>query len=138
MTKAKRDTASVREASKDMLDAFFKKCPDDKLQAAVYAFLEELADTFRRSPSKSEAERLSRVQYFTPWQAAKRMNVSKETVIGWIKSGELRAFDVALVLGNRPCYRIAEDDIQAFEEKMQRTRSRSRNRGEKKRASKKA
>ena len=138
MAKAKGDTVSVREALRDTLDAFFKKCPDDKLQASLYAFLDDWADKARPSPSRSDAERLSRVRYLNPVQAAKRMNVSKETVVGWIKSGELRAIDLALVLGKRPCYRVSEQDIQAFEEKMQRTRSRSRNRGEKKRASKKA
>lgn len=119
-----------------MLDAFFKKHPDDLLQASMYAFFDELADKSRPSPSKSEAERLLDAPYLTPWQAAKRMNVSKETVIGWIKSGELRAIDFALVLGKRPCFRISEQDIQAFEERMEGTRSQSRNRGEKKKASK--
>ena len=53
--------------------------------------------------------------YFTPPVYAKRIGVKPETVIGWIISGELRAFNVARHDATRPRYRIPTDAIMAFE-----------------------
>jgi excisionase family DNA binding protein len=136
MTKSKRDAVSVREALRDTLDAFFKKYPDDTLQASVYEFLDELVDSWRASNKGSESKQEPLPQYLTPSQAAKRLNVSKDAVLGWIKSGELRSIDVALVLGKRPCYRVSEPDIRKFEAKIKR--SQARRRSGKKMASKNA
>jgi len=46
---------------------------------------------------------------------AKRLGVKAETVISWIRSGELRAIDVARRNAKRPRYRIPTDAIIAFE-----------------------
>ncbi|MHC4404506.1 MAG: helix-turn-helix domain-containing protein [Planctomycetota bacterium] len=52
----------------------------------------------------------------TPPQVAKRYRVNSETVIGWIKSGQLRAIDVSKNPGvGRPRYRIDPTDLIAFE-----------------------
>lgn len=46
----------------------------------------------------------------------KRYAVSEQTVIGWIKSGELKAVNVGRKLGNKkPRWRISEEAIKAFE-----------------------
>lgn len=51
----------------------------------------------------------------TPPELAKRWGVSPTTVIGWIRSGELRAIDVARRGARRPRYRIDVADVLAFE-----------------------
>ena len=55
-------------------------------------------------------------QTVTPPELAKRWRVKPERVIGWIKSGELRAFDVSSRPGvGKPRYRIPQDAIIEFE-----------------------
>lgn len=45
-----------------------------------------------------------------------RYGVTEATVLGWIKSGELRAVNVGRRLGaKRPRWRISQDAIDAFE-----------------------
>jgi len=62
-------------------------------------------DTTRNSPRK-----------LTPPEVARRYGVSPEKVLGWIKSGELRAVNVATRReGRKPRYRIDEGDLLAFE-----------------------
>ena len=52
----------------------------------------------------------------TPPELAKRWRVKAERVIVWIKSGELRAFDVSSRPGvGKPRYRIPQDAIIEFE-----------------------
>ena len=52
----------------------------------------------------------------TPPELAKRWRVKPERVIAWIKSGELRAFDVSSRPGvGKPRYRIPQDAIIEFE-----------------------
>ncbi len=52
----------------------------------------------------------------TPPEYAKRLGVSPDKVISWIRSGQLRAMDGSTVPGGRPRYLIDEADIQAFEQ----------------------
>lgn len=51
---------------------------------------------------------------FSPDEIALDWAVSRDKVIGWIRAGELRAFNAALKAGRRPIYRITEDDLRAF------------------------
>ena len=52
----------------------------------------------------------------TPPELARRWRVKPERVIVWIKSGELRAFDVSSRPGvGKPRYRIPQDAIIEFE-----------------------
>ena len=52
----------------------------------------------------------------TPPELARRWRVKPERVIVWIKSGELRAFDVSSRPGEgRPRYRIPIDAVHEFE-----------------------
>jgi hypothetical protein len=52
----------------------------------------------------------------TPPQLAKRWGVKPEKVIAFIRSGELRAFDVSVRAGmGRPRFRIPPDGVIEFE-----------------------
>jgi excisionase family DNA binding protein len=51
----------------------------------------------------------------TPPQLARLLAVTPETVIGWIRAGELRAIDVSSRGSRRPRYRISPEDLAAFE-----------------------
>ena len=53
----------------------------------------------------------------TPPEVARRYRISPEKVVGWIRSGELRAIDVSARSSSRPRYRIDPDDLAAFEER---------------------
>lgn len=56
-------------------------------------------------------------RYLTPPMIAARLRVSPEKVLGWIRKGELRAFNVSN--GNRPRYRVSPDDLKGFLERRQ-------------------
>lgn len=51
----------------------------------------------------------------TPPQLARAWQISPDKVLGWIRSGELRAFDVSTRPGQRARYRIDLRDIEDFE-----------------------
>ena len=54
----------------------------------------------------------------TPPQLARQLGVAPETVIGWIRSGELRAIDVSSRPGvGRPRFRIDVADLAVFEQR---------------------
>jgi hypothetical protein len=53
----------------------------------------------------------------TPPEVARRYRVKPDTVIDWIKSGELRAIDVSRPGSQRPRFRIDPADLVAFENK---------------------
>ena len=53
--------------------------------------------------------------YMTPNQLAKRWRVSPDKVAAWIRSGELRALNVASAGSTRPRWRIPPEAVQAFE-----------------------
>lgn len=48
----------------------------------------------------------------TPPEVAEQLSTSPETVLGWIKSGQLKASNLAT--GNRPRYVVMPDDLTAF------------------------
>ena len=53
----------------------------------------------------------------TPPQLAEKWGISPEKVLGWIRSGELRAVNAASRRDGRPRFLIDVDDIAAFEER---------------------
>ena len=50
----------------------------------------------------------------TPPQVARRLGVSADKVLSYIRNGELRAYDLATKRGGRPRYHIDPADLQAF------------------------
>jgi hypothetical protein len=53
--------------------------------------------------------------WYTPKSLAAHLQVSTDTVMGWIWSGQLRAMNVARKIGGRPRWRV---DPKAFQEFM--------------------
>ena len=51
----------------------------------------------------------------TPPQVAARYGVSADKVLGWVRSGELPAFNAATRPGGRPRWLIDVDDLADFE-----------------------
>ncbi len=62
------------------------------------------------APAKSGA----RPRYLTPPQAAKLLGVRRDTVLGWIRAGDLTAMNLARPGAARPRYRIGADDFERF------------------------
>jgi hypothetical protein len=54
-------------------------------------------------------------RFQSPPDIARRYGVSAEKVMVWIRSGELRAINVATRRGGRPRWRIDHADLLAFE-----------------------
>jgi len=52
--------------------------------------------------------------FLSPPAIAKQLRVSRDTVLGWIRSGELTAVDLASPGSTRPRYRIDQADLRAF------------------------
>lgn len=66
----------------------------------------------RKRPAKAippDAKRL------TPPQVARHLQISPESVISLIRSGQLRAIDIAKLGSRRPRFRIAIEDLASFE-----------------------
>lgn len=55
-------------------------------------------------------------EYLTPNEYASRLGVKRETVVAWIRAGELRAVNTARSLSVPARYRIAEEAIREFEQ----------------------
>ena len=56
-------------------------------------------------------------RYLAPADVAAKLCVKVDAVLGWIKSGELRAIDVARSRNRKlPRWRISPADLEAFEE----------------------
>jgi len=57
-------------------------------------------------------------RHFTPPQIAEAYGVSPDKVLGWIRSGELQAINIATrATGRRPRYVVRESDLRAFEDR---------------------
>lgn len=69
----------------------------------------------------TEALPIVRECFLTVPKIARRFGVSPNKIGGWIRSGELRAVNVAATVGGRPRWRISEDELAAFE--LRRTNS---------------
>lgn len=55
------------------------------------------------------------VRYVTPSEIAERFACKPETVVGWIKSGELLAIDIARHGSMKPRYRVSPEALATFE-----------------------
>ena len=53
----------------------------------------------------------------TPPELARRWGIKPEKVLTWIRSGELRAIDVATQQRGRPRYLIDPSDVETFEQR---------------------
>jgi hypothetical protein len=53
--------------------------------------------------------------YLTPPELAQRYRCKASKIVGWIRSGELRALDLATRGSRRPRYRISPEAIAEFE-----------------------
>lgn len=53
-------------------------------------------------------------KYLTPPQIAKELGICRDTVLGWVRSGELKAVDVRNSGSFRPSYRIHPDWVAEF------------------------
>ncbi len=53
-------------------------------------------------------------KHLSPCTVARRLGVRDATIYGWIRSGELKAANLAAIAGRRPRFRIAPDDLAAF------------------------
>ena len=74
-------------------------CPDDDHKAPPYAV---------SAPPE--------LTYFNPAQVAEMWGISHDKVLGFIKSGELRAFNVASKNSRRPQFKIPSAALREFEE----------------------
>jgi excisionase family DNA binding protein len=54
------------------------------------------------------------MEFFTVPAVAKRFGVNQTKVLSWIKSGELNALDVSQARGDRPRWRVSQDDLDQF------------------------
>jgi hypothetical protein len=53
--------------------------------------------------------------FLTPPMVARLLGVAAEKVVGWIRSGELAAFDASTRQGGRPRYLISRDALADFQ-----------------------
>ena len=56
-------------------------------------------------------------RYFTPPQLARRWQVSRSKILGWLARGEMRGIDLATRRGGRPRWRIPLDAVLEFEQR---------------------
>jgi hypothetical protein len=74
---------------------------------------------------------------FTPPELAARWRVKASKVLGWIRSGELSAFDVSSKPGiGRPRYRVAAEAAELFEARRAAGPTAPRSRSKKRTAAK--
>lgn len=53
-------------------------------------------------------------EFCTPPELAKRLGIATEKVLGWIKTEDLKAVNVATNLAGRPRWRIAASAVEDF------------------------
>ena len=53
-------------------------------------------------------------RFLSPPRVAKLLGVTPETVLGWIRSGELRGFNLAARTAKKPRFRVDRIDLEAF------------------------
>lgn len=74
--------------------------------------LEKGRTVTRRPASPAPGAEVNRL--LTPPEVARRWRVRHDKVLTWIRSGELRAINVATKPDGRPSYRVDPDDLRAF------------------------
>jgi excisionase family DNA binding protein len=84
----------------------------DSAAAALFAL-----DEYHRTDAGRRSRTAERT-VLTPPQVAKQLGVDPSTVIGWIRTRELKASNVGKG-GQRPRYRIQQADLGAFMRKRQ-------------------
>ena len=80
-----------------------------KLRIKVTAILQEFALNQSVNAESNDGQ-----EKLTPPQLAKLWGVGSDKVLAWIRSGELRAVNVAKNLGGRPRYIIDRADLEDF------------------------
>lgn len=63
---------------------------------------------------EAETEVRTEKEFLTPPDIARRLRVRRDKVLGWIRSGELRAADVSQHRGSRPRWRVHQRDLGDF------------------------
>jgi hypothetical protein len=53
-------------------------------------------------------------RWLSPPQIAKQLGIDPDKVIGWIRTGQLNAVNVASHVGGRPRYRISSESLENF------------------------
>ena len=53
-------------------------------------------------------------EFLTPQKIGELLGVGHDKVLGFIRTGELRAIDLSTTRGKRPRWRISRDDLDAF------------------------
>jgi excisionase family DNA binding protein len=79
----------------------------------------QLAEHIGRTTPRRKAKEDKTPTMLTPPELANRMGVSPDAVLGWIRSGELAATNVAKPTSTRPRYKISEEAVREFEKKRQ-------------------
>lgn len=79
--------------------------------------VQEQIEGMRSHGRRSVRETLSEKSVFTPPELAREWGVSPDKILGWIRSGELRAVNMAQSQSGRPRYRIDAEAIQDFKAK---------------------
>ena len=74
----------------------------------------ELRDLLVGGTAKQATSSQADPTWLTPPQFAKRLGVQAQKVLGWIRSGELRAVNVADRTGRRPRWRISAEAAEEF------------------------
>ena len=75
-----------------------------QLRHRVWVLTEQLASSIQSQPT-----------VWSPPQLAARWKISPEKVIGWIRTGQLKAINLATDTNGRPRYRITAESVEAFE-----------------------
>lgn len=74
-----------------------------KRQTTVGDILSDLSDEITSGSANEE--------WLTPRQVSKELQVDKQTVYRWVRSGELRAFDLSAGRKGKTYYRIRRSDL---------------------------
>jgi excisionase family DNA binding protein len=80
----------------------------DKTAAANLALAAALRESRPETPAPAEGRPR------TVPEVAKHLRVSPDKVLGWIRSGRLRAMNISETEGGRPKYRVGREDLDAF------------------------
>jgi hypothetical protein len=104
---------SLIEVVESMLDR--ETTPDERrqLQATAQRRISNLAEASREPIARV----LSSGSAYTPPELAREWGVSPDKILGWIRSGELLATNVAASQGGRPRYRIDAEAIRSFQQR---------------------
>jgi excisionase family DNA binding protein len=73
------------------------------------------AEKVRAGQKQTAASGATTAEFLTPPQVAKHLGLSRDKVLGWIRSGELPAINAATKQGGRPRYLVARKDVTAFQ-----------------------